>query len=206
LRDPAIPAELTGGWQRVSIAVGDGPPREDCSVWWLQAPSCHADLRVPIGEGAQPLAFAGSTSWQEPALTWTPALSLDPTDEVDTGVISWDGADLLEEGTCTVEGERVRYVERWRRLPGSTAPLLALERDGGRIVRAGRYALTLLDARPSGPFVAVAWELRGDRWAEHRRWPTDERAHVPPPPTELPIGITTVLEDARVWVVAEAVS
>ncbi|HVU74222.1 MAG TPA: hypothetical protein VHE83_14750 [Mycobacteriales bacterium] len=204
--DRPIPDELTGGWERVTIAIGDAEPHEDCLVWWLQAPSRHADLRIPTADSGRPLCFAGTTSWKEPSLTWTPAVTLEPSDGVDTGVISWDGDDLLEAGTFATDAGPVRYVERWRRLPGSDVPLLALERDDGRIVRAGPYALTLLDTRPGGAFLAVAWRLRGDRWVEEHRWPPDSTATAASPPTEMPKGITIVLDDARVWVVVEAVS
>ena len=203
--DPAIPAEHTGGWQRITIAVGDGEPYEDSTVWWLQAPSRHADLRTPLadGNGAEPMCFAGTTSWEDPSLTWAPALELTPSAFVDIGAISWDGDDMLEAGEFAGDDGAVGYVERWRRLPDSEGPLLALEREGGRIVRAGRYALTVLDDRPQGDFVGVAWELDGGRWVEQRRWPPTVAGAAPPPPLALPAGITVVLEDARVWVVVE---
>ena len=199
---------MTGGWQRITIAIGDGEPTEDSTVWWLQAPSRHADLRTPLEQdtGAEPMCFAGTTSWAEPSLTWTPALELTPSVFLDIGEIGWDGDDMMEAGSFEADGGSVGYVERWRRLPGSEGPLLALEREGGRIVRAGRYALTVLDSRPDGAFVGVAWELDGEKWVARRRWPPEVSAPAPAPPIDMPAGITVALDDARVWVVVEAVS
>src|SRR5690242_18681980 len=120
----AVPAPFTGGWRRVSMAVGDEPPAESMDVWWLQAPTQHADLRTPLQGGTGDdavLSFAGTTTWDGAWLTWTPDLTLVASDEPDTGLISWDGADLMEAGTFTADGSTVPYVERWRRLPDSDA-------------------------------------------------------------------------------------
>lgn len=201
-----IPAELTGGWVRHGMAVDGGEPTEPAVVWWLQAPSAHCDLRVPH-EGTDGLmAFAGTTTWAEPALTWTPALELDPSAFEDVGVVSWDGPDLMEAGSWTDDGREVPYVERWRRLPGSEGAQWALSCDVGRLVRTGRYALTLLDERAAGgPFSAVAWVLAEHGWVVDHELPGS--AALPPPPLSVPAGAAeVVLGDGRAWAVDEQVA
>src|SRR5690242_14155689 len=98
---PEIPDVFTGGWVRQGISLNGGPFREDAVVWWLQSPLIHADLRVPK-DGTDgtvgPTCFAGVTSWDGAALTWTRRLDLEEYDGVDIGTVTWDGEDLLEAG------------------------------------------------------------------------------------------------------------
>lgn len=181
-----IPAEFTGGWVRQGISIGDKPPGEDAVVWWLQAPTLHADLRVllvdsGVDTSAGLTSFAGTTTWDGSALTWTRLVDLEGFDGTDTGVASWDGADLLESGTFSSGNGLTRYTERWVRLPGSEGPLWACHRDEERLVRAGNYAITIADRRPSGgAFTATAWQLVGDQWQVHHTLPGVPLASTPP--------------------------
>jgi len=204
-----IPAEFTGGWERISIAVDGGPSCEDMTVWWLQSVTKHADLRVPLAPGGEGMAFAGTTRWQAPSLTWLPDLEWIPSGELDTGAVSWDGDDLLEAGTTTVDGREVSYVERWRRMPDSAAPLLAMSRPGGRLVRTGALALTIVDERDTGgTFTATARRRVDGAWTVAHRWPADGlpvKAPQPPPPplTPLRTASSVVLDDGALWTVDE---
>jgi hypothetical protein len=206
-----IPAEFTGGWVRASISLDGSAPFEDTLVWWLQSSSAHADLRVPHShlDGAtdgEVISFAGETVWTNdfrnvPSLTWIPALELVPNEFPDTGVVSWEGADLLEAG---VSGE-VSYVERWQRLAGTSGPLQALSRPGGRLVRTGSLALTIVDDRASGgAFNAVAWRLVDDAWMVDHRSSADASAPAPPTAVDLGVGTLVLLDDGALWTVNEA--
>lgn len=194
---------MTGGWVRTGIAIDDAGPAEDMVVWWLQAPTRHCDLRVPFDRNRPAMSFAGTTIWAEPSLTWVPEIELEPNDELDTGVVTWDGADLMETGTYLRDGITGSYVERWQRLPGSDGELMALSSAHGRLVRTGPYALTIIDERPAGgAFAAVAWTLSADSWTVHHCWPAG--AVAPAPPLSLASGQTTVrLSDGLEWQVDE---
>ncbi len=198
-----IPAEFRGGWVRNGIAVGGTEMTEPAVVWWLQAGSAHCDLRLPRDGAGQVMCFAGKTTWDEPRLTWHPEVELDPSAFEDVGEVSWSGPDLIETGSFADAGDEIGYVERWQRLPGSEHDVLALRCDGGRIVRTGRYALTVLDARESGgDFAAVAWRLDNDDWAPQFSWPPDAVAPAPPP--DIPRqGETVVLRDGSEWIIDE---
>lgn len=200
-----IPPEFTGGWRRISISINAGPPVEDSVVWWLQSVTRHADLRVPRDPGVEAVSFAGTTVWDAPSLTWLPDLEWVPNDVPDTGVVSWDGADLFEAGTSVVDGAQVAYVERWRRLPETRGPLLALRRAHGRLVRTGTLALTVVDERPcGGGFSAVAWRLVEDAWTVDHCWPADASAAPPPASNdELTVGSLIGLADGALWIVDE---
>jgi hypothetical protein len=195
-----IPAEFTGGWVRVSIALDDAAPYEDTLVWWLQSSVAHADLRVPFSPDGEVISFAGTTVWQDPSLTWIPAFELVPNEFPDTGVVSWDGGDLLEAG---MTGE-VSYVERWRRMPDTTGPLQALSKPTGRVVRTGDRAITIIDERESGgAFQAVAWRLVDDVWLVDHCSPADASAPPPPTATDLTAGTLVVLADGDLWTIDE---
>ncbi|SOD74827.1 hypothetical protein SAMN05892883_4020 [Jatrophihabitans sp. GAS493] len=203
-----IPAELTGGWVRNGIAIDGADPIETTVVWWLQAPSKHCDLRVPQVGTEGVMSFAGTTTWDDPVLTWHPEIELDPSIFEDIGVISWDGEDMMETGSFAEGGRDVSYVERWQRLPGSEGEQWALSCANGRLVRTGSYALTIVDARPEGGgFAAVAWTLGGGTdgiagWAPHHSWPA--QATLPPPPITIADGETSVLlADGILWNIDE---
>jgi hypothetical protein len=189
-----LPEELTGGWVRRSIARDGGPPHEPSVVWWLQAPSHYADLRLPVAADTPAEAFAGVTTWDPPALTWEHALDLDRSAVADTGRIRWDGQCLIEEGAG--------YVEVWARLPGSAWPALALSRERGRLVRTGSYALTMGDT--GSGLTTVGWRLVDGSWVETLRWPTSSRG-LPPPPDQagLAAGGSVTLADGSTWHVDE---
>ena len=196
-----IPAEFTGGWVRASISLDGSEPFEDTLVWWLQSTSAHADLRVPFSGDGEVISFAGETVWADPSLTWIPALELVPNEFPDTGVLSWDGADLLEAGTAGA----VSYVERWQRLPDTAGPLQALRRPGGRLVRTGSLALSLVDSRDSGgSFDVVAWRLVDGAWTVDHRSAPDASAPAPPLDGELAVGTSVLLDDGAFWTVDEA--
>ena len=149
-----IPDAFQGAWQRVSIAVDDGPPEEPATVVWVQTEEAYADLRIPTGgDDRQPMSFAGTTSWDEPHLTWHHEIDLaDEPGDGDVGEVAWDGDDLVETGTFTDDdGSLHTYVEVWRRLPGSDGPRhTELLGPTGLRVRAGDHALTVVDERPQG--------------------------------------------------------
>jgi hypothetical protein len=179
-----IPAEFTGAWVRRGISLDGQAPVEDSVVWWLQAPVRHADLRTSIASPGPLTSFAGVTTWDGSALTWTRHVDLEGFDGTDVGTTSWDGDDLLESGTFEgADGSTTSYVERWVRLPGSAGPLWALRCGDVHLVRAGDYAITVADERSAGGlFTATAWSLAGNDWQVHHTLPDAPLALAPPAP------------------------
>jgi hypothetical protein len=146
----------------VSIALADAPPVEEQAVVWLQAPTAFADIRVPLlaGGAAGATAFAGTTTFATPRLTWHRDVDRDTAGHQDIGTISWESGDLVERGTFPFFGAPVPYVEVWRREP-SAGPVLALEAPGGRLVRVGGHSITVVDQRAEGGAFAACHRTLG---------------------------------------------
>lgn len=128
MTESPIPDELLGVWRRESIQLIGAPgidsaPFETAEVYWFQARSRFADLRIPRRSGV-PLsdaeAFGGTQTWQPPSLRFHHALDRSGKPGADQGDLSWDGATLVEHGTFEVDGEHCQYVERWTQTIAST--------------------------------------------------------------------------------------
>lgn len=173
-----VPERFRGAWKRVSLSLDGRPPSEPAVVVWVQADAAFADVRLPRDvhdPDHAPACFAGATAWDPPHLRWAHHLDLDvppgvgtAPDEVedaatsDVGLVSWDGADLVERGTFAIGGRDVPYVEVWQRLPGCDAPIVALASDDGwgRLVRAGDHAITVVDERAAGGHYRACYRTR----------------------------------------------
>ena len=200
------PDHLSGGWRRVSIAVGDGPAVEPATVVWLQAGDVFADLRLPRSPTGAPASFAGTTSWRAPHLRWAHHLDLHLPAGDDVGRLDWDGDDLVETGTGVGPDGPAAYTEVWRRLEGSAGPTLALTRwDGmGTLVRTGGHALTVVDDRPyGGAFRACHRRRHRDHWAVAASLGGGAELAPGPPAGEAPLASSHVLGPHR-WTVVHA--
>ena len=89
----------------------------------MQAAALFVDVRGP-GGFASDTCFAGTTKWSEPYLAWTHLIDRaraeegeDTLEGEDKGHITFDGDDLIEEGSFIAGAER-SYAERWTRLAG----------------------------------------------------------------------------------------
>jgi hypothetical protein len=189
-----IPDRYVGGWVRASIALGDGSPYEDTDVVWLQAGPHFADLRIPRDgvavpgtRPAQVMCFAGHTEWRsEPEgahperLRWIHDIDLLswPADE---GAVWFEGEELIEAGTFTIDGEDVAYTEVWHRLPGSDGPWSVHRSVTGLLVRVGDHALTIADGRDAGGSVQAAYRVRTDGDWQLRRALGPDAASLPEP-------------------------
>jgi hypothetical protein len=160
------PALIQGGWWRESLTFGDTPPFECQSVVWLQAGNRYADLRVAFLPGAGDRCFAGRTKWDGDRLRWYHDIDLDGQGSDDSGHLSWQGDALIERGLFDCPDGRVPYEEVWRRLPDAATSPLVVHRSHGCIVRTGKHAIVIEDARPmGGPFSARYQRLGPAGWA-----------------------------------------
>jgi hypothetical protein len=147
-----VPEAYVGLWRRTLLRA---PSVEDTTtrVYWLQTPSWHADIRVPVdrpqrsdraGLGALSLeemlalarqqGFAGITEVEGELCRWHRRYDYQPPSGFnDVGRMQFEGPDrLLEHG---VEQD---YFEVWERIPGGGESLVLEHNDSE-----GRPALQL---------------------------------------------------------------
>jgi hypothetical protein len=159
-----LPARFFGAWERRDLTV-DGIPAADAGrAVWVQAGPWFVDIRGP-GGFASDTSFAGCTKWAEPYLEWEHTVDQERAAAgVDRGRITLDADDLLEEGGF-IAGEHRSYRERWRRISGRPAPVLAAVGPGGVAVRVGDHAAVVLDERAHGRgFAAQYARLTASGW------------------------------------------
>jgi hypothetical protein len=189
----SLPEQFIGAWERTG-AVVDGVPVPDAGrVVWVEAGVAYVDVRGP-GAFASDTTFAGITTWVEPHLTWAHTIDASLDAGVDTGVISYDGDDVIEDGEYEDEtGRVITYSERWSRLPGSSGPVLAARTDGGIAVRVGDHASVVVDRRSSGGGIAARYShWDGTAWTNEIEFgDAADGAQLPDPlasDTDLPAG------------------
>src|SRR6185436_3404306 len=107
--------QYIGLWKRASIQIGEGTPFEDAAVYWLQAGTYFADIRVLVNQPrlSQPLlsldrddllpfakinAFAGAIDCTETWIRWNRRVDFKPSSDVDQGKVHFVGTDLIEQG------------------------------------------------------------------------------------------------------------
>lgn len=174
-----VPAELFGCWRREWIEFSDGTRDDTSFVVWLQLPSLMADVRLSAaslalaGAGAAGFAdysldalreLAGSDS-STGATTCTPFVI--DADGVRRATAEWSSRvgfqavsafpepgllELHDGGHVMIErAPSGAYVEEWRLLPGTRAPLECVPLAAGATwYRAGTVGVLVHDRRRGG--------------------------------------------------------
>jgi Protein HRI1 len=123
--------QYIGFWKRASIQVGDNAPSENATVYWLQAETYFADIRIPFSQPllSQPLlslnrnsllpfaeinAFAGTIACTETWIRWHRMVDFKPSSNIDQGKVHFVGTDLIEQGESNVDGKVEAYTEVWQ--------------------------------------------------------------------------------------------
>lgn len=186
-----VPDAFLGVWKRTLLRT---PASDDTTstVYWLQTPRWHADIRIPSSrtatEGARGLAdlgsgslrslalqqgFAGVTTVEGDICRWHRRVDYQPPSRfADIGRIAFQSVDRMHE-----YGVEQDYFEVWERVPGSVGTWAALARiEAGRTVsmfRSGDHAIRVvprLDALPPADNLLAAlspWDdARAQRWLD----------------------------------------
>lgn len=158
--------QYIGLWKRASIQIGEGTPFENATVYWLQAETYFADIRIPFNQPflSQPLlsldrdsllpfaeinAFAGTIDCTETWIRWNRKVDFKPSSDIDQGKVLFVGTDLIEQGETLVDGKVEAYTEIWQPQPIEQGDRLVLE-----LVRAVNLT-TQLVTYPKGLWVTV---------------------------------------------------
>ena len=124
--EPAVPLEFRGLWRRRVLKTADLVDSET-TVYWLQAGSIYADIRVPANRPrcdslddastgtlrglAQQQGFAGNLQAEGNLLTWHRWLDYQPpTPVADVGRVHFENEVLIENGALA------SYMEEWIRV------------------------------------------------------------------------------------------
>jgi hypothetical protein len=197
--------QFVGAWQRRSIAIDGGVHHEPARVLWLQAGDAFADLRIPHEPRGEHDAFAGITTYNEPALTWHHTLDWNGGFAGhDCGVVECNDEELIERGEFERDGCCHAYEEIWERIdPGSVGVVLTATH--AVVVRVGRHCLALRDRRRvGGEFDVRHAQMAGIEWKDVAV--IGDGAELPRPPVMLPgdwsLG-SEVIVDGGHWRVAE---
>lgn len=200
-----LAAEFVGAWQRRSIAIDGGEHCEPARVLWLQAGDAFADLRIPDDPDVDVDAFAGITTYEEPALTWHHTLDWNGNFAgYDCGVVERTDEALIERGEYERDGSRHTYEEIWERIdPGSVGAVLTATH--AVIVRVGCHCLAMRDRRRAEGFFDVRQtRVEGRDWCDITV--LGDGIELPRLPVDVPAdwdaGSAVVLNGAE-WRVAE---
>ncbi|MFC3608225.1 hypothetical protein [Stutzerimonas tarimensis] len=128
----SVPISYLGVWQRRLLTTAKGARDDRSTVFWLQTPLLHGDLRLPAlaypevasleeCSSEQMLllseqsGFAGLTQVEDDLCYWHRLIDYQPVGgTADIGEMRFDGADRLIE--TALDGS---YQETWERLPHS---------------------------------------------------------------------------------------
>jgi hypothetical protein len=201
----SLAPQFVGAWQRRSIAIDGGAHHEPARVLWLQAGDAFADLRIPHEPRGEHDAFAGITTYDEPALTWHHTLDWNGGFAGhDCGIVEYHDEELIERGEFERDGCCHAYEEIWQRIdPGSVGVVLTATH--AVVVRVGRHCLALRDRRRvGGEFDVRHAQMAGIEWKDVAV--IGDGAELPRLPVMLPGDWTLgseVVVDGGHWRVAE---
>jgi hypothetical protein len=197
--------QFVGAWKRRSIAIDSGAHSEPARVLWLQAGDAFADLRMP-GEAVGTIdAFAGITTYDEPALTWHHTLDWNGGFAgYDCGVVECCDERLVERGEFERDGEHHTYEEIWDRVDRGPVGVV-LTAAHAVVVRVGDHCLGMRDRRRAGGGFDVRHaEITAEEW--HDVTVLGAGTELPRPAVWLPsqwdVGSEAVIDGVH-WRIAE---
>lgn len=146
-----VPDNLIAAWKRESFQLIGEEACETSCVIWLQTANRYADVRVSLpGYEARSESFGGTICWESPQLRFDHCIDL-KDDDVDIGVMSWDGDVLVEDASFEENGKLVSMKERWIRQTVNAPQTVAMEllnanqQLKGLAIKVGDQAIVIID-------------------------------------------------------------
>ena len=176
-----LPKELVGAWRRSGLLLDGVRVVDYCDVIWLQTPEWFVDIRVLIDpeiivptKGVpdffyREFAFAGTTTWDAPKITWLHLIDSNLEPATDSNPIVWADGVVLENGSAPVDDRMAPFTEEWLRMTGDDVACHAETADRRARIEVGRFAVEIEDNRPDGAFRAVRYTRDGGSWTEFAR-------------------------------------
>jgi hypothetical protein len=174
---PAVTVDgfLVGAWTRSRLVVDGVQCVDRCQALWLQTPDWYADVRMrrrsqppcdcgPEATLTRPRAFAGTSTWQPPVMTWYHLLDYLGDPITDSIPLERKGDLLIEAGSLRWAGLAIPFREEWRRINRPHDEISA-EIGSRRIqITVGAWRILVIDDRPRGPFQASVLTLADGGW------------------------------------------
>ena len=166
---------LVGAWSRSRLVVDGAQCLDRCRALWLQTADWYADVRMPrhsqspFGCGPEatltrPRAFAGTSTWQPPVMSWRHQLDYLGDPITDSIPLERKGDLLIEAGSLRWAGLAIPFREEWRRISQPHDEISA-EVSARRIqITIGAWRILIIDDRPEGPFRASMLTLAHGTW------------------------------------------
>ena len=166
---------LVGAWTRSRLVVDGARCVDRSRVLWLQTVDWYAHVQIPYHSEisssggpeatlSRPWAFAGTSTWRPPVMTWHH--QLDSMREPITESTPLEGAGdlLIEAGSFKWAGLAIPFREEWRRISRPDAPVSA-EIAAQRVqLTIGERRILIIDERPAGPFRASMLTFNEGSW------------------------------------------
>jgi hypothetical protein len=171
----SIDGFLVGAWTRSRLVVDGAHCVDRCQALWLQTADWYADVRMPqhaqpalhCGPEAtftRPRAFAGTSIWQPPVMTWRHQLDYLGDPITDSIPLERQGDLLIEAGSLKWAGLAIPFREEWRRISQPHDEISA-EVSARRVqITIGGWRILIIDDRPEGPFRASVLTLFDGTW------------------------------------------
>jgi len=139
--------QYIGLWKRESIQLADAAPKENETVFWLQAEQYFADIRIPFDQPRLPPdmslfdlaaaelpefanfnAFAGTIDATESWIRWNRTIDFKPNpSRIDQGSVHFEDRNLIEIGEFEFENKVQQYREIWVPQSHAVSDRLVLE-------------------------------------------------------------------------------
>jgi hypothetical protein len=175
----AVPEHIVGAWRRSGLILDSVRQVDHADVIWLQTPEWFADIRLRINPDSvvptagvpewfyEEFAFAGTSTWADPVITWDHVLDTRPDPAPDANPLTWEDGVAFERGTTEVDGVPTPFIEEWLRMTDDDVTWSVDKGEGSARIEVGRFAVEVKDLRPEGgSFTATRYHLEDGDWVK----------------------------------------
>lgn len=166
---------LVGAWTRSGLVVDGSRCVDRSAVLWLQTDDWYAHMQIPHPCQApyrwrpeailsRPWAFAGTSTWRPPVMTWHHRLDSMRQPITESGPLEGKDDLIVEAGSFKWAGITIPFRQEWRRVSPPDAEISA-EISARRIqLTVGERRILIADGGPAEPFLASMLTLNDGRW------------------------------------------
>jgi hypothetical protein len=166
---------LVGAWTRSRLVVDGSRCVDRSQVLWLQTDDWYAHIQIPhpcqASHGwrpeailSRPWAFAGTSTWRPPLMTWHHRLDSMREPITESGPLEGTGDLIIEAGSFKWAGITIPFRQEWRRISPPDAQISAELSPRHIQLTVGERRISMADGGPAGAFVASMLTLVDGGW------------------------------------------